>query len=422
MSPRTVFAPYSRLFAVPGAGAFSLAGWVARLPISTLGLATVLLVAAETGSYGVAGAVAGTLALASAVGGPLWARAMDRRGQGRVLRRAMTAFSLLGTAFLVAVLVGAPVPVWFLLAALTGASAPNIGSLVRARWAHALEDVDQRRTAFAFESVVDEVLFVVGPPTVTLLAALIAPPVGFLTGLVLGVLGGVWLAGLRDTEPPAHPLDPAGGQRRRAALHAPLVVVAVAYAAFGAVFGGMDVVVVAFAEEEGAPTVAGLALAVYAGGSLVAGLAYGLLRLPGTLAARFVACALLFGLAAQLLFTVGSLAVLVPVAFLAGLAIAPVLVSGMSLVESRVPRATLTEALSWTTAGLTAGITLGAALTGSAVDAWGAQTAFAVPALSAALGGLLALGGAPLLRGAGPSATPGRTGPAARRIDEHRAG
>ena len=29
---------------------------------------------------------------------------------------------------------------WFVLAALTGASGPNIGSLVRARWADTLED------------------------------------------------------------------------------------------------------------------------------------------------------------------------------------------------------------------------------------------------------------------------------------------
>src|SRR3712207_9231206 len=59
----TVFSPYARLFAVPGSLAFSFAGWVARLPIPMLGLGAVLLVAGETGSYGLAGAVSGTLAL-----------------------------------------------------------------------------------------------------------------------------------------------------------------------------------------------------------------------------------------------------------------------------------------------------------------------------------------------------------------------
>ena len=51
----------------------------------------------------------------------------------------------------------------------------------------------------------------------------------------------------------------------------------------------MDVVVVGLRRGRRArPPSAGLALAVYAGGSLVAGLVYGVARLPGTLAARFV--------------------------------------------------------------------------------------------------------------------------------------
>jgi predicted MFS family arabinose efflux permease len=164
------------------------------------------------------------------------------------------------------------------------------------------------------------------------------------------------------------------------------------------VFGAFDVVVVGFTDAEGSPAFAGLALAVYAGGSLVAGLAYGVLRLPGTLSSRFVGTAVLFGAAAQLLWGVGSLLVLVVAGFLAGLTIAPVLVSGTSLVESRVPRSALTEALSWTTTGLTLGVTAGSAAAGAAVDVWGAQRAFAVPALAAALAALLALAGAVLLR------------------------
>jgi predicted MFS family arabinose efflux permease len=269
---------------------------------------------------------------------------------------------------------------------------------VRARWADAL-DADRRQTAFAFESVVDEVVFVVGPPLVTFLATLINPPVGFLTGVVIGFTGAMWLAGLRATEPAVQPAASDGSRQRSALLHPMVLAVGVVYLAVGAVFGAMDVVVVAFAEAEGAPAMAGVALSAYAGGSLVAGLVYGVVRLPGTLAARFVGCAVFFGVAAQVLLAVGSLPVLIGAGFLAGLAIAPVLVSGMSLVESRVSRAALTEALTWVVTGLTLGVTAGSALAGAAVDAWGAETAFAVPALSAALAGVLALLGASLLGG-----------------------
>jgi predicted MFS family arabinose efflux permease len=397
---RTVFSPYARLFDVPGSLGFSLAGWVARLPTPMLGLGALLMVAHETGSYAVAGAVSGALALSFSVASPQWARAMDQRGQGTVLRWSMAGYAVGGGGFAVVVLAGAPEWTWFVLAALLGASAPNIGSLVRARWAGALDAATQRQTAFAFESVVDEVVFVVGPPLVTLLATLLAPPVGFLTGVALGLTGGLWLAAQRDTEPahdPAHPDTPVS---RWAALPPTVLVVIVSYLAMGTVFGAMDVVVVAFAAAEGVPAMAGGALAVYAGGSLVAGLVYGVARLPGTLASRFVATAVLFGVAAQVLLGVGSVVVLVPAAFLAGLAIAPVMVSGMSLVEARVPRSALTEALAWVTTGLTLGVTVGSAVAGVAVDHWGAETAFAVPALAAAVAALLALAGSPLLRSA----------------------
>ena len=166
---------------------------------------------------------------------------------------------------------------------------------------------------------------------------------GFLTGVVLGAAGGFWLAGQRATEPAVQPVDPAAPARRWDALNPTVLVVAVSYLAVGIVFGAMDVVVVGFTDAEGVPAFAGLALAVYAGGSLVAGLAYGVARMPGTLTSRFLGTAVLFGLAAQLLWGVGSLTVLIAAGFVAGLTIAPVLVSGLSLVESRVPRWALTE-------------------------------------------------------------------------------
>ncbi len=407
MSPRTLFSPYAEIFAaVPGARAFSFAGWLARLPMPILGLGAVLLVESRTGSYGLAGAVAGTLALAGSLISPQWARLMDRRGQSTVLPVILTGQLVAGVSFVAAVVLGAPTWTWFVLGGLTGCG-PNVGALVRARWAHAL-DQGRRQTAFALESVVDEVVFVVGPPLVTFLATLVNPPVGFLTGVVIGFVGGMWLSRLRSTEPPVHPVT-VGAPRRRSALgSATVLLVGVVYLAVGAVFGAMDVVVVAFAEAEGAPAMAGVVLAAYAAGSLVAGLAYGVVRLPGTLVGRFVGTAVVFAVLAQLFLAVASLPGLVVIAFLAGMAIAPVLVSGMSLVESRVPRAALTEALTWVVTGLTLGVTVGAALTGAAVDAWGAEDAFAVPAAAAALAGVLALAGGPVLRRSAGVVAPAR--------------
>ena len=57
---------YRRIFAAPGTLAFSSAGFVARLPISMAGIGIVTMLSQLTGSYGLAGAVSATMAVAAA--------------------------------------------------------------------------------------------------------------------------------------------------------------------------------------------------------------------------------------------------------------------------------------------------------------------------------------------------------------------
>ena len=59
--------PYRELLATPGGLRFSSAAFVARMPIAMIGLGVVLLVVAETGRYGRAGALSATFALVIAL-------------------------------------------------------------------------------------------------------------------------------------------------------------------------------------------------------------------------------------------------------------------------------------------------------------------------------------------------------------------
>ncbi len=74
---------YRRVLRHPGALRFSVAALVARLPISMVGLGIVLLVQAETGSYGVAGTVSAAYVLAQAAAAMLHGRLLDSLGQAR---------------------------------------------------------------------------------------------------------------------------------------------------------------------------------------------------------------------------------------------------------------------------------------------------------------------------------------------------
>src|SRR5688500_12589591 len=71
---------YLEILRPPHVLALFAASLPARLPLGINGLAIVLLVKAETGSFGAAGAAAGALALGSGLCAPLAARLIDALG------------------------------------------------------------------------------------------------------------------------------------------------------------------------------------------------------------------------------------------------------------------------------------------------------------------------------------------------------
>ena len=152
---------YRDVLAHPGALAFSLTGLVARLPISMAGLGIVLLVEGATGSYGLAGSVSAAYMVANAVLAIFQGRLLDRFGQGLVLAVAGSVFGAATSVLVWSVEAGWPLASSYVAAAAAGGSLPQIGSAVRARWAHVLERPAQVQTAYALEAVFDEVVYII---------------------------------------------------------------------------------------------------------------------------------------------------------------------------------------------------------------------------------------------------------------------
>src|SRR5205823_1258862 len=129
-------------------------------------------------------------------------------------------------------------------------------------------------TAFSLESVVDEIIFVVGPALVTLLATAVYPAAGVAAAAVLCVTGSLLLAAQRGTEPPPQPR--ARGARARRGARPPgtrgLMTLVPVYLLLGAMFTAIELSTVAFASERGHRAVSGVVLGVYALGSAVGGL------------------------------------------------------------------------------------------------------------------------------------------------------
>ncbi|WP_406113384.1 MFS transporter [Streptomyces sp. NBC_01014] len=398
--------PYRAIFAAPGTKGFSAAGLFGRMPLSMLGIGVVTMISQLTGRYGLAGALSATLALSAAAIGPQISRLVDRHGQRRVLRPA----TLVSAAAVAGLLICAQqeLPEWTLFLFSAGAGCvPSIGSMVRARWAAIYRGTPRSlHAAYSWESIVDEVCFIFGPILSIGLSTAWFPEAGPLMAGGFLVVGVFWLTSQRATEPAPHPRGqgPAGSALASRGLQ----MLVLTFVATGAIFGAIDVVTVAFAEERGHKALASVVLAVYALGSCLAGAVFGLLHPRGPASRRWLVGVCAMALSMIPLQLAGNLPFLAGALFVAGLAVAPTMVTTMALVEQHVPRSKLTEGMTWTSTGLAVGVALGSSAAGWAVDAGGAGQGYLVPLVAGALAAVVALLGyrrlhvpAPLHEGSG---------------------
>jgi Major Facilitator Superfamily len=382
-------ARYRALLGVPGGPAFSAASFVLRIPIAMMSLGTLLLLRATTGSYTIAGAVAAMITLLQAVSGPAIGRLVDRRGQSAVLVPTVLVHGAGLAVLLVAALRHWPTWTLFPAAAVYAAAYPPIGGLVRARWSHALAGRPELNTAYAVESVLDELIFVTGPPLVTVLATGVEPGAGLIAAYGFAFLGTAGLALQRRSEPPRRA---AGGPRHPSPLRLPGLRVTVgAAAALGCGFGSFDVGIVAFTAEHGHPAAAGGVLALIAFGSMIAGLLYGAVTWRAPVLRRQILGLAAFTVVAtglSIAAATGSIGWLAVAAFCVGGTIGPALIPTFSLLEEVVPVEVRTEGLAWLLAGINLGVAVASSVGGRLVDVAGSRPVLAIPA-GAVLAGLV---------------------------------
>ncbi len=353
------------------------------MPLSMMGIGVVTMISQLTGRYGLAGALSATIALAAAVAGPAGLPSGDRYGQRRVLRPGDPRVAhrgggraAAGRALRLAGLGAVRVLRRHRLRAESRRDGP-------ARWAALYRGTPQLHTAYSFESVVDEICFIFGPIISIGLSTAWFPEAGPLLAACFLAAGVFWLTAQRATEPEPHPRQHKGGGtplRSRG-----LQVLVVTFAATGTIFGAIDVVTVAFAEEEGHKAAASLVLALYAAGSCTGGhdlRADALRRAAGTALAAGRLCD---GREYDPLLLVGNLLFLAAALFVAGLSIAPTMITTMSLIEEHVPRTQLTEGMTWVSTGLAVGVALGSSAGGWVIDASGARAGYWVPAVAGAV-------------------------------------
>ncbi|MCZ2806017.1 MFS transporter [Modestobacter sp. VKM Ac-2983] len=375
--------PYLHVLRTPHALPMVLAAFIGRLPLSMIGLGSVLLVQSETGSYGLGGAVAAVGAVATAIAGPVIGRLADTHAQRRVLLSVLGIFVVSGVGFLWSVRGGWPLWTVFLTAAAAGASIPPVSSMIRVRWTHLLRGTPRLPTALAMESVVDEFVFIVGPVLVTFLSTTGHTTSGVVTAFTLAAVGSLLFAAQGHTEPP----PAAHGHRRGASAIRVrgLRVLFVVGAAVGAILGALEIGLVAFADEVGQRSLSGLLIAGLAAGSMFAGIGWGVVHWKVRLRHRLVAALVVLTVLTVPLVLVTSYWLMLPLVVVAGIAVSPSLISAFTLAEVLVPRSAVTEAFTWIGTALALGVAIGASVAGKIVDTVGANASFLVATVAAAL-------------------------------------
>jgi predicted MFS family arabinose efflux permease len=381
---------YARILREPGVATIVLATVIGRLPIGISGLAILLYVQEVSGSFAAAGVCAGALALGSAAGAPLLGRLVDWRGERALLP---LAFVHAAGLVLVWVLGAGEAPTAALAAAslAAGTTLPPVSSVLRSRWPLLLAGRPELvPSAFALDSVLIELIFVLGPLLTTLIVATVGPEYALAVSAA-AVLGGtsMLLAGLHGR---GRPDAPEAGSSRfgLGALAAPgLRTLVLASLPVGFSLGTIEVVLPAFSAEEGSKELAGVLLAVWSGASGAAGLLYGARPARGPLADVHLRLAFALPLACTVLFAANSPATMAGLVIVAGLPIAPLIASRNQLVERVAPRGTSTEAFTWPLTALVGGVALGAAIGGALVEEYSWSAALLASVAVSAAGALL---------------------------------
>lgn len=386
--------PYRDLFSAKGSIAFSAAGLVARIPVPMMGIGIIAMLAQTRGDYGLAGLVSAAFTLSMALLGPQISRLVDRRGQSRILL-PVTGISVMALgALLLCARFGAPAWTLYVCAILAGFM-PSMAAMVRARWSQLYRDSPRLHTAFALESVVDELTFVIGPALSVALCTTVFPEAGPLVAVVFLAVGVLLFVAQRETEPA---VLPSSGPAGRSAIRLGAVrVLVLTLVAGGVIVGTVDVVSVAFAQHVGSPSAAGIVVSVYAVGSAISGLGFGTLKT--TMAPPRLLLIGTAGTAASAvpLLIVDGIVSLCVVVFVAGLFFSPTMIVVMGMIEKVVPAEKLTEGMTWAITGLSIGVALGAAVSGEAVDRFGPDGGFTVAVVAGGSIILVALLSYPLL-------------------------
>ena len=377
--------PYRRVLAQPRMRSVTVLGFLSRIPATAAGMTTTLHVITTLNlGYAEAGLAGALSMLGIGVGSPLAGRLVDRLGP-----RPVVVVTTIAQALYWAVAPSLSYQ-WLVISAfISGVLCIPVFGLMR-QYMAALVPIEQRRTAFALDSMAVELSYMLGPA----LAVAGVTAIGS-SATMYAVGAGLVAAGVATIvmNPPVQSEEEARDTStvpRRAWLNRGMIAVLMATATTTFVLSATELTVVAQLNNAGATVWTGVVIALWCAYSLIGGFIYGGLRRP-------VSPVLLVGGLALMTLPIVLVAggwwwllalVLIP----GGVLTAPSLAATVDSVSSCVPASARGEAMGLHGTALTIGIAVGSPLAGAVIDAFGPAWGYAV---AGGVGLLLILAAAP---------------------------
>ncbi|MET4542117.1 MULTISPECIES: MFS transporter [Micrococcaceae] len=406
------FALYKEMLSIRPVRRLLVVGMIARIPHSAAGVLLTLHIVLTLGQgYAAAGAAAAVMTIGIAVGAPWRGRRVDMVGLRKALIPSVVSETVIWS------IVPHVSYEWLLpLVFVGGLFTLPIFSVVRQSLGVMVEG-EQRRSAFALDSIATELVFMIGPAVGAIVATSGHSAIGLTAvGISVSVAGLflMWFNPPTRTEAactpeesadraaadlaaaeaamvasaPAHVQEAASemapSTSRGAALRsrvarnftwftASVAALFTVAAGSGMVLSGSDVSIVGLLERGGHENEIGIVFFFWCASSVVGGLIYGSMK-------RSISPMLLLLGMAALTIPMGFAQDTWTLAFLSllpGLLCAPVLSASSEKVADLVDEERRGEAMGWYGSALTAGVALGAPLAGVFIDAVGPSAGFA---------------------------------------------
>lgn len=383
-------ARYCALLARPALKEAIIASIIGRLPIGITGLAILLLAQASSGSFARGGATAACYVAGLAALAPVLGRLIDRHGPRPILLACAFAFPSALTALVATFSLQAPLWLALALAAAAGASFPPITVCMRTFFKQQLHEEAQLASAYSLESVVIELIFILGPVLVALFVAAGSPAAAVMFAALCAFVGTLlflrsralrqWQIEVRRPASLFGPLAEPG--------FAPLLANILCYAS---AFGLVEIGTTAYATEIGRPALAGILLGIMSVGSAIGGLVYGSRSWHLPLPRQFSLTLVLMGLGVAPLMLLAQVWAFALWCVIAGIVMAPALIMQSMLVAKIARPEHSTEAFTWSATGLLAGVGLGLTVGGALLEYARSPAVFAAAAAMSIAAGLLAL-------------------------------